>query len=152
MTGVHDVTPAVRLRSVEDRDLDAFFDHQADPQAVEMAAFPARSGLSVVDDHVLRGRRHQVMSGYVSGVHAGIAGNKVGTSAAWADRQGDRPQFVVTGPAVEARAPRRGPLTRRCRRLHKARLGRHKSTSNQIPALPTVCQRLGPQTRSRRCP
>ena len=42
MTGVHDVTPAVRLRSVEDRDLDVFFEHQADPQAVEMAAFPAR--------------------------------------------------------------------------------------------------------------
>ena len=42
MTGIHDVTPAVRLRSVEDRDLDVFFDHQADPQAVEMAAFPAR--------------------------------------------------------------------------------------------------------------
>ena len=42
MTGVHDVTPAVRLRTVEDRDLDVFFDHQADPQAVEMAAFPAR--------------------------------------------------------------------------------------------------------------
>ncbi len=42
MTGVHDVTPVVRLRSVEDRDLDVFFDHQADPQAVEMAAFPAR--------------------------------------------------------------------------------------------------------------
>ena len=34
--------PAVRLRRVEDRDLDVFFDHQADPQAVEMAAFPAR--------------------------------------------------------------------------------------------------------------
>src|SRR5919112_796542 len=42
MTEVHHVTPAVRLRSVEDRDLDVFFDHQADPQAVEMAAFPAR--------------------------------------------------------------------------------------------------------------
>ena len=42
MTGVHDVTPAVRLRSVEDRDLDVFFDHQVDPKAVEMAAFPAR--------------------------------------------------------------------------------------------------------------
>src|SRR4029453_5248937 len=42
MTGVHDVTPAVCLRSVEDRDLEVFFDHQADPQAVEMAAFPAR--------------------------------------------------------------------------------------------------------------
>ena len=42
MTGANDVTPAVRLRGVEDRDLDVFFDHQADPQAVEMAAFPAR--------------------------------------------------------------------------------------------------------------
>ncbi|MCW2674091.1 MAG: hypothetical protein JWP14_2680, partial [Frankiales bacterium] len=38
MTEVHDVTPTVRLRSVEDRDVDVFFDHQADPQAVEMAA------------------------------------------------------------------------------------------------------------------
>src|SRR4051794_24781523 len=42
MTQVHDVAPEVRLRNVEDRDIDAFFDHQADPQAVEMAAFPAR--------------------------------------------------------------------------------------------------------------
>jgi RimJ/RimL family protein N-acetyltransferase len=42
MTGAHDATPAVRLRNVEDRDLDVFFDHQADPEAVEMAAFPAR--------------------------------------------------------------------------------------------------------------
>jgi len=42
MTGVDDVAPAVRLRSVEDRDLEVFFDHQADPLAVEMAAFPAR--------------------------------------------------------------------------------------------------------------
>ena len=40
--GGPDVRPAVRLRSVEDRDLAVFFDHQADPQAVEMAAFPAR--------------------------------------------------------------------------------------------------------------
>ena len=42
MSELHDVTPAVRLRRVEDRDLDVFFDQQADPQAVEMAAFPAR--------------------------------------------------------------------------------------------------------------
>src|SRR4029453_6282825 len=42
MTGVHDATPAVRLRGVEDQDLEVFFDHQADPQAVKMAAFPAR--------------------------------------------------------------------------------------------------------------
>ena len=42
MTGVHDMTPAVHLRSVEDQDIEVFFEHQADPQAVEMAAFPAR--------------------------------------------------------------------------------------------------------------
>ncbi len=42
MTGVHAPTPAVRLRRVEDQDLDVFFEHQADPLAVEMAAFPAR--------------------------------------------------------------------------------------------------------------
>jgi RimJ/RimL family protein N-acetyltransferase len=42
MTGVRDVTHDVRLRDVEDGDLDVFFDHQADPKAIEMAAFPAR--------------------------------------------------------------------------------------------------------------
>ena len=42
MAGGHDVTPAVRLRTVEDRDLDVFFDQQEDPEAAEMAAFPAR--------------------------------------------------------------------------------------------------------------
>ena len=36
------VAPVVRLRSVEDSDIHVFFDHQADPHAVEMAAFPAR--------------------------------------------------------------------------------------------------------------
>ena len=34
--------PDVSLRRVEDGDLEAFFGHQADPVAVEMAAFPAR--------------------------------------------------------------------------------------------------------------
>jgi RimJ/RimL family protein N-acetyltransferase len=42
MTGVRDVTHEVRLRSVEDGDLDVFFGHQVDPKAIEMAAFPAR--------------------------------------------------------------------------------------------------------------
>jgi len=42
MSGIDGVTPTVSLRRVEDSDLDVFFDHQADPQAVEMAAFPAR--------------------------------------------------------------------------------------------------------------
>ena len=32
----------MRLRPVEDHDLGVFFDHQADPEATEMAAFPAR--------------------------------------------------------------------------------------------------------------
>ena len=42
MTGVRKVTAAVSLRRVEDEDIEVFFEHQADPQAVEMAAFPAR--------------------------------------------------------------------------------------------------------------
>jgi RimJ/RimL family protein N-acetyltransferase len=42
MAGVRDVAHEVRLRSVEDRDLDVFFDHQRDPKAAEMAAFPVR--------------------------------------------------------------------------------------------------------------
>jgi RimJ/RimL family protein N-acetyltransferase len=43
MAGVRDAVREVRLRAVEDQDLDVFFDHQADPEAIEMAAFPARS-------------------------------------------------------------------------------------------------------------
>jgi RimJ/RimL family protein N-acetyltransferase len=42
MTEVGDASRGVRLRPVEDRDLGVFFDHQADPVATEMAAFPAR--------------------------------------------------------------------------------------------------------------
>jgi RimJ/RimL family protein N-acetyltransferase len=38
------VTGGIRLRTVEDADLDAFFEHQTDPEATEMAAFPARDG------------------------------------------------------------------------------------------------------------
>jgi RimJ/RimL family protein N-acetyltransferase len=34
--------PEVRLRPVEDGDLDVLFAHQADPEAAEMAAFPSR--------------------------------------------------------------------------------------------------------------
>jgi RimJ/RimL family protein N-acetyltransferase len=36
------VPHGVRLRAVEDGDLDVLFDQQADPEAVAMAAFPAR--------------------------------------------------------------------------------------------------------------
>jgi RimJ/RimL family protein N-acetyltransferase len=42
MTGDTDVSHGVRLRAVEDADLDVLFDHQADPEAAEMAAFPSR--------------------------------------------------------------------------------------------------------------
>ncbi|MFB9364253.1 GNAT family N-acetyltransferase [Actinoplanes nipponensis] len=42
MTGDSSTPPEVRLRRVEDRDIDVFFGHQADPVAAEMAAFPSR--------------------------------------------------------------------------------------------------------------
>lgn len=42
MTEIGNAMPSVRLRDVEDADLDVFVEHQADPRAVEMAAFPAR--------------------------------------------------------------------------------------------------------------
>jgi RimJ/RimL family protein N-acetyltransferase len=42
MAEVRDAAHEVRIRTVEDQDLDVFFDHQADPGATEMAAFPAR--------------------------------------------------------------------------------------------------------------
>jgi RimJ/RimL family protein N-acetyltransferase len=43
MAEVRDRAHEVRLRTVEDQDLDVFFDHQVDPEAFEMAAFPSRS-------------------------------------------------------------------------------------------------------------
>jgi RimJ/RimL family protein N-acetyltransferase len=36
------MTSEVRLRPVEDQDVDVFFDHQTDPVATEMAVFPSR--------------------------------------------------------------------------------------------------------------
>jgi RimJ/RimL family protein N-acetyltransferase len=42
MSEVRDMTREVRLREVEDQDLEVFFEHQADPEGIEMAAFPAR--------------------------------------------------------------------------------------------------------------
>ncbi len=44
MTGRRDATPAVSLRSVEDGDIDVFFEHQQDPEAVGMAVFPQGQG------------------------------------------------------------------------------------------------------------
>ena len=43
----------VELRPVEDDDLPIFFDHQQDPVAIEMAAFPARDR-ATFDDHLAR--------------------------------------------------------------------------------------------------
>ena len=42
MSEVRDTTREVRLREVEDQDVEVFFEHQADPEGIEMAAFPAR--------------------------------------------------------------------------------------------------------------
>ena len=42
MTSAEGTPDEVRLRAVEDSDLDVLFAHQADPAAVAMAAFPAR--------------------------------------------------------------------------------------------------------------
>jgi RimJ/RimL family protein N-acetyltransferase len=42
MAEARDAVREVRLRPVEDPDLGVFFEHQADPEANEMAAFPAR--------------------------------------------------------------------------------------------------------------
>lgn len=43
MADVRGITPGVRLRPVEEQDLAVFFTHQAEPAAIEMAAFPARN-------------------------------------------------------------------------------------------------------------
>jgi RimJ/RimL family protein N-acetyltransferase len=43
MSESRDTVPEVRLRRVEDRDIDVFFDHQADPAAAAIAAFPSRN-------------------------------------------------------------------------------------------------------------
>lgn len=42
MAEVRGAAREVRLRAVEDQDLAVFFEHQADPEATAMAAFPAR--------------------------------------------------------------------------------------------------------------
>jgi RimJ/RimL family protein N-acetyltransferase len=42
MNARHPAQSPVHIRDVEDDDLEAFFEHQRDPEAVRMAAFPAR--------------------------------------------------------------------------------------------------------------
>ncbi|WP_278258514.1 GNAT family protein [Nocardioides convexus] len=52
-TGTRGSAPGVRLRPVEDADLDTLFQHQTDPEASAMAAFPAR-GRDDFDQHWAR--------------------------------------------------------------------------------------------------
>jgi RimJ/RimL family protein N-acetyltransferase len=42
ITGPRDLSSEVLLRDVQDEDLSIFFEHQLDPDASEMAAFPSR--------------------------------------------------------------------------------------------------------------
>ena len=74
MTELHDATPEVRLRGVEDPDIELFFDHQADPRAAEMAGFPARDRTEM-DAHWarLRGDDTKVVRTVVVGDE--VAGN-----------------------------------------------------------------------------
>jgi RimJ/RimL family protein N-acetyltransferase len=46
-------TPRIHLRDVIEDDISAFFEHQLDPEATEMAAFPARDR----DDHLAHWRK-----------------------------------------------------------------------------------------------
>ena len=60
MTAGAQVSSEVRLRAVEDEDLDVLYEHQADPVAVEMAAFPARDRAQF-DAHWARLRGNDAM-------------------------------------------------------------------------------------------
>ena len=70
----------VELRPVEDDDLPIFFDHQQDPVAIEMAAFPARDR-ATFDDHLARIRSDRSVTFRTILVDGQVAGNIV----AWDD-------------------------------------------------------------------
>ena len=70
----------VELRPVEDDDLPVFFDHQQDPMAIEMAAFPARDR-ATFDDHLARIRADPSVTFRTILVDGQVAGNLV----AWND-------------------------------------------------------------------
>ena len=70
----------VELRPVEDDDLPVFFDHQQDPVAIEMAAFPARDR-ATFDDHLARIRADPSVTFRTILVDGQVAGNLV----AWDD-------------------------------------------------------------------
>ncbi len=81
MTGrADDATPVVRLRRVEDGDVEVFFEHQADPLAVEMAAFPARER-EQVEAHWVRLRADDSLVTRTIVADGQVAGN----IGCWAD-------------------------------------------------------------------
>jgi RimJ/RimL family protein N-acetyltransferase len=84
MSEVRDGTPEVFLRPVEDQDLEVFFDHQLDPEAVEMAAFPSRDK-DVFMAHWARNRAN------ATAVHRTIVagGSVAGNVVSW-DQDGQR--------------------------------------------------------------
>ena len=74
MNDLAEVSPAVRLRAVEDDDLDVLFSQQADPVAAAMAEFPARDR-EQVDTHWARIRRDDTVLLRTILANGVIAGN-----------------------------------------------------------------------------
>jgi RimJ/RimL family protein N-acetyltransferase len=74
MTQGRGVSPAVGLRRVEDGDVEVFFAHQADPLAVEMAAFPAR-GREAFEAHWARLRADDALVTRTVVADGEVAGN-----------------------------------------------------------------------------
>ena len=70
----------VQLREVEDRDLEVFFEHQQDPVATELAAFPARDRATFME-HAARIRADPTVTYRTILVDGQVAGNIV----AWDD-------------------------------------------------------------------
>ena len=71
---------AVRLRAVVDSDLDVLFEHQADPEATAMAAFPARDR-ERFDAHWAKIRRDETVI-----LRTILAGDRVaGGVSSWQD-------------------------------------------------------------------
>jgi len=74
MAEVREIAPEVRLRTIEDQDLDVFFKHQADPEATEMAAFPARNK-EQFDAHWAKTRADDTVIQLTIVVDGTVAGN-----------------------------------------------------------------------------
>jgi len=79
------MTGQVRLRAVEDNDLDVLFDHQADPKAAGMAAFPSRNR-GQFDTHWARIRRDDAVILRTVVVDGAVAG----CVSSWPDDDGRR--------------------------------------------------------------